>query len=51
MRMIGVLFMDLKRAFETIDRKKLIRKMENYGIKGKVPRWFGTYINDREQQL
>lgn len=44
-KMIGVIFMDLKRAFETIDRKKLITKMKYYGMNGKVQSWFKSYIN------
>jgi len=31
--MIGVIFMDLKRAFETIDKERLLEKMYQYGIK------------------
>lgn len=50
-KMISVIFMDLKRAFETIDRKKLITKMERYGIKGKVLSWFKSYVNGRYQQV
>jgi len=28
--------MDLKRAFETIDRERLLEKMYQYGIRGRV---------------
>jgi len=36
--MIGVIFMDLKRdrEFETVNREKLIEKLEQYGIRGVV---------------
>lgn len=33
-RMVGVVFMDLKRAFETIDRERLIEKLYQYEIRG-----------------
>jgi hypothetical protein len=32
-KMIVAVFRDFKRAFETIDRELLLRKMEQYGIK------------------
>lgn len=34
--MIGVTFLDLKKAFELVDRKILINKLQWYGIKGTV---------------
>lgn len=37
--MVGVIFLDLKRAFETIDRAKLLEKLYQYGIKGVVLEW------------
>lgn len=42
-------FLDLKRAFETIIRKRLIRKLESYGIKGKEKRWFESFLSGRTQ--
>lgn len=35
-KMVGVIFMDLKRAFETIDREKLLEKLYQYVIRGMV---------------
>lgn len=48
---IGVIFMDLKKAFETINRDRLFRKMYQYGIRGKVHNWIKTYLSNRTQQV
>lgn len=46
-----VVFLDLKRAFETINREKLIKKLENYGLSGIVLKWFYNYLRHREQRV
>lgn len=43
-------FMDFKRAFETIDRNRLIKKLEVYGIRGTEKRWFESYLTLRYQK-
>ena len=50
-RMTGVVFLDLKRAFETIDRDLLLYKLGKYGISGTVIKWFECYLNDRRQRV
>ncbi|XP_039311711.1 uncharacterized protein LOC120359162 [Solenopsis invicta] len=50
-KMVGVIFMDLKRAFETIDRERLLEKMYQYGIRGMTLEWFKSYLNNRKQQV
>lgn len=47
---IGVVFIDLKRAFETICRDKLLDLLDRYGIRNKALKWFKSYLNDRTQQ-
>lgn len=37
-------FLDLKRAFETIDRKKLLRKLNAFGIKNEALKWFVSQL-------
>lgn len=44
-------FLDLKRAFETIDRKLLLKKLECYGIGQNALKWFESYLQNRTQQV
>lgn len=43
-------FLDLKRAFETIDRKTLITKLERIGIRNNEKKWFESYLDNRSQK-
>jgi len=42
-------FLDLRRAFETINRSLLIKKMIKMGITGNVINWFSSYLTNRKQ--
>ena len=43
------IFIDLKKAFDTVNHKILLKKMEHYGIRGISSAWFENYLSDREQ--
>lgn len=49
-QIVVAVFLDLQRAFETVDRQIFLRKLENIGIRGVELRWFENYLNDRKQQ-
>lgn len=48
-KIIVAVFLDLKRAFETIDRKRLLKKLEIMGIRGSELKWLKSYLSQRTQ--
>ena len=44
---LGV-FVDWSKAFDTVDHKTLLKKIERYGIAGNNLRWFENYLKDRQ---
>ena len=48
--MIGM-FLDLKKAFDTVTHSILIQKMHAYGIRGNILKWFESYLADRSQYV
>ena len=47
--MTDVVYIDFSRAFDSIVHTKLINKLENYGITGKLLNWISSFILDRYQ--
>ena len=45
---LGV-FIDLKKAFDTIDHLLLIKKLSHYGIRGLASNWLSLYLLNRKQ--
>ena len=43
------IFIDLKKAFDTVDHKILLKKLDHYGVKNTSNLWFKNYLHDREQ--
>ena len=45
----GVVFFDIKKAFDTVDHEILLCKLNKYGISGVELSWLKSYLSDRKQ--
>ena len=45
----GLIFIDLKKAFDTLNHDILLKKLDKYGISGPELDWFTSYLQERKQ--
>ena len=48
---VDVIYLDFQKAFDKIPHKRLIMKVEAYGVKGNISRWISNWLQNREQRV
>ena len=50
-KLIGIVLVDFKKAFDLVDHQILKNKLKVYGINDEALRWFDNYLSNRRQQV
>ena len=50
-RWVDVIYLDYAKAFDTVPHKRLLKKLEAYGIGGSILNWIGAFFNKRKQRV
>ena len=48
---IDVVYTDFKKAYDSVAHQRLLKKVENAGIKGKVLKWMEAFLTNRKQRV
>ena len=48
---IDMLYLDMSKAFDRINHKRLMLKLANSGVGGNLLQWFQSYFTDRRQRV
>lgn len=44
-------FLDLQKAFDTVNHEILLSKLQGYGIREHIFKWMESYLNNRQQYV
>ena len=47
----GVVMIDLRKAFDVVDHKLLLKKLQIYGLNSNSPEWFESYLSGSYQKV
>ena len=48
---VDVIYLDFCKAFDKVPHKRLLMKMQKYGIKGNILNWVKAFLSERQQRV
>ena len=48
---VDTILLDFSKAFDKVNHRKLVIKMDHYGIRGKLLDWMNDFPSERTQQV
>ncbi|MCU7800493.1 MAG: reverse transcriptase family protein [gamma proteobacterium symbiont of Lucinoma myriamae] len=48
---VDIIYLDFRKAFDTVPHMRLIKKLEAYGIRGNLLKWIANFLKDRKQKV
>jgi ribonucleases P/MRP protein subunit RPP40 len=48
---VDVVYLDFAKAFDTVPHRRLLAKLESYGVRGSLKAWIGQFLEGRRQRV
>ena len=48
---VDILYLDFRKAFDTVPHRRLLEKLKSYGIRGRLFRWLENFLQGRKQRV
>jgi hypothetical protein len=48
---IDLLILDFSKAFDTVPHRRLLHKIQHYGVEGLTNKWIGSWLYQRKQKV
>ena len=48
---VDAVYLDFKKAFDSVPHLRLLKKIESYGITGKILEWISDFLSERKQRV